>query len=662
MRLEPFDTQRHMVFSRRATLFGGGATLLFLGLASRLYQLQIHDHVNYKALAEDNRFNQKIITPVRGEIFDRFGKPLATSRQNFRVLMVPEDAGDVELVLNEVADLLHLTDKDLKRIRKEAARQRSFTPVEIADNLTWEQFARLNFLTPQLPGLHSEVGATRSYPLAEAGAFVVGYVGAPNDRDLAKADDQEKLLLRQPGFRIGRAGIERTFEKKLRGEAGSVTVQINAHGRVIEEYPNLANEPVQGQPIGLTIDAELQAKASAILADVNDDGARLNVDKHELSASAVVMDVHNGDILVYASVPAFDPNEFNVGIKQSRWQELNESPLKPLLNKPISGAYPPGSTFKLITAIAAQEAGIEPSHRVTCRGSLWYGGVEFNCWKKEGHGTLDMRGAIKHSCDVYFWDLAQRIDIDKLAEVANRFGLGLPHDIGLGGQVAGTVPSRAWKKSYYRSNPAQQTWFPGETLSVAIGQGALTATPLQLAVMVTRLATGREVHPRLVRYQDGRGALDPVFQPLAMDLSELDVVRAGMDAVVNEWGTAARSRLDKPEWRMAGKTGTSQVRSLQYDPVTGRRLKNYELPWKDRDHALFVSFAPYDAPRYACAVVVEHGSSGSGMAGPKAREIMRAVLTKDPALKSAWSPPLKPVKTVSRARTDRPAGIEGGRP
>ncbi len=653
MRLEPFDTQRHMVFSRRATVFGGGASLLFLGLGARLYQLQINEHDNYQALAEDNRFNQKIIMPLRGEIFDRFGKAVATSRQNFQVLMVPEDAGDVERVLREVADVLGLDQKELARIRKDAARQRSFTPVSIADNISWDQFARLNFLAPRLPGLRSEVAATRDYPLGPSGAFVVGYVGAPNERDLDQAESEEtRLLLRQPGFRIGRAGIERRFDEKLRGEAGSVTVQINAHGRVIEEYPNLADQPVQGQPIGLTIDAELQEQVSKILAATNDDANR-NTDHHEMSASAVVMDVHSGDILVYASVPAFDPNEFNIGIKQSRWKELNESELKPMLNKPIGGAYPPGSTFKLITAIAAQEEGIEPSHKVTCRGSLWYGGVEFNCWKKEGHGRLDMRGAIKQSCDVYFWDLAQRIDIDKLAEVARRFGLGSIHDIGLGGQVAGTIPSREWKKKYYRSNPAQQTWFPGETLSVAIGQGALTTTPLQLAVMTSRLATGREVHPRLVRYLDGQSQPIPDFAPLPMDLQELEVVRSGMDAVVNEWGTAARSRLEKPEWRMAGKTGTSQVRSLQYDPVTGRRLKNYELPWKERDHALFVSYAPYENPRYAVAVVVEHGSSGSGTAGPKARDIMRAVLTKDPAKIATYAPKPGDFKTVLDKRQKR---------
>lgn len=636
MRLEPFDTQRHMIFSRRAVLFNGGVAVLFGGLVWRLHQLQVRDYEKYRADADENRFNQRIVVPLRGELYDREGVPIATSRQNFRVLLVAEEAGDVRQSLARLGSLIDVDDNDVQRVLRELRRKKAFTPILVRDNLTWEEFAKVNYQSPELPGLYAEAGETRHYPLAAAAAPVTGYVGAASERDLEGVGEGLRLLYRQPGFRLGKAGIERSHDEELRGKAGSITVQVNAHGRVIEEYPNEGDKPVQGQAVGLTIDSELQKKVTEILAEplpVNGDE-----EPHAVSASAVVMDVTNGDILVMASTPSYDPNQFNVGIKADLWRELNNSELKPLINKPVSGLYPPGSTFKLITAIAAQEAGIKPTRRIHCSGRLWYGNRYFNCWKQGGHGSLDMKGSIKHSCDVYYWTLAQQIDIDHLAEVAKRFGLGQTYPLGLGSQQAGTVPSREWKKKYYRSTPERQPWFPGETLSVAIGQGGVTSTPLQQAVMAARLATGREVVPRLVRMQNESVLSSPFFAPIGGDSAHLETIRAGMDAVVNEWGTAARSRLADPAWRMAGKTGTSQVISLQYDPVTGKRIKNEDLPWEHRDHALFACFAPVDTPRYACAVVVEHGSSGSRAAGPKAREIMTAVTSKDPLSKRPFDP------------------------
>ena len=648
MRVEPFDTQRHMVFSRRAALFSGGSVLLFGAVGFRLYQLQVTDYENYRTLADDNRFNQRIIVPLRGEIYDRFGVPLATNRQNFRVLLVAEEAQSVEESLERLENLIPVTEEQKNRVMRDLKRKRAFTPIEVANNLSWDDFAKVNFELPNLPGMRSEAGDTRDYPFNDATAFVVGYVGAPADRDFRNTEDETtKLLFRQPGFRLGRAGIERTLDDSLRGKAGSTTVQVNAHGRVIEEYPNEDDKPVQGRSLGLTIDAELQMAAMKVLAEPFGTPAE-GEEPEQTSASAVVMDVETGDIIVMASTPGFDPNEFNVGVRPERWKELNESPYKPLLNKPVSGVYPPGSTYKLLTAIAAQESGINETHRVGCSGKIWYGNRFFNCWKEEGHGRLDMRGSIKHSCDVYYWNLAQQVDIDQIADVAKRFGLGRTYDLGIGSQKAGVVPSREWKREYFRSNPAQQPWFPGETLSAAIGQGAVTTTPLQLAVMTARIATGRQVEPRIVRMNEN-GVLPPPRMPLInMDQEHLQVVRAGMDAVTNDYGTAWRSRLEKPEWRLAGKTGTSQIASLQYDE-NGKRIKNEDLPRNLRDHALFVCFAPYDNPRYACSVVVEHGSSGSQTAGPKARDIMKAVLEKDPALIRAFDPSRdKPVKITEK--------------
>ncbi|NHK27833.1 penicillin-binding protein 2 [Parvularcula flava] len=650
MRVEPFDTQRHMVFSRRAALFSGGSMLLFGGIGYRLWQLQVRDHEDYQVRADNNRFNQRVIVPLRGEIYDRFGVPLATNRQNFRVLLVAEEVKDIAGTLAEVSKIVDLTPQEQERVLREVQRKRAFTPIEVADNLSWEDFAKVNFQGPKLRGIHTEVGYTRDYPFKDQTAFVVGYVGAPSDVDIDAVGDDEKTerLLRQPGFRIGKAGLERSHDEELRGKAGSTIVQVNAHGRVIEEYPNESDKSIQGGTLGLTIDAELQMAAMEVLARPVIE-PKEGEEPEKISASAVVMDVETGDVIVMASTPAYDPNEFNVGIRQSLWESLNKDPLKPLINKPLAGNYPPGSTFKLITAIAAQEAGIKPSHRVHCGGRIWYGNRYFNCWKRGGHGTLDMKGSIKHSCDVYYWDLAQRVDIDKIAEVAHRFGLGETYDLGIGNQSAGVVPSREWKKNYFASTPERQTWFPGETLSVAIGQGYVTATPLQLAVMTARIATGKQVQPRLIRAHADGVVPPPASPDINIKLDDLIAVRDGMNAVTNEWGTAARSRLEDPDWQMAGKTGTSQVASLQYD-ARGNRIKNEDLPRHLRDHALFVAFAPYENPKYAISVVVEHGSSGSGAAGPKARDIMKAVTAKNPSALPGFNPATdEPVKMASLA-------------
>ncbi|MCI5045138.1 MAG: penicillin-binding protein 2 [Aquisalinus sp.] len=662
MRVEPFDTQRHMIFSRRATLFTGGAVLLFAGLGGRLYQLQVRDYQQYRGLADDNRFNQRVIVPMRGEMYDRFGVPLATNRQNFRVLLIPEEAGSIDAALEHLSELITISDAQKQKALREARRGRAFTPIEVASNLTWDEFTKVNFELPNFPGLRSEAGNTRNYPWNDAMAFVVGYVGAPSENDLQQEEDEAtRLLYRQPGFRLGRAGLERQHDETLRGQAGSLTVQVNAHGRVIEEYPNDGDRPVQGQSLGLTIDSELQIEAKRILAEPFIEPAE-GEEPEPVSASAVVMEIETGDILVMASVPAFDPNEFNVGVSASRWRELNNSPYNPLLNKTLNGVYPPGSTFKLITAIAAQEAGFKPDYRVNCSGKIWFGNRFFECWKPGGHGTMDMRDSIKHSCDTYYWNLAQQLDIDLIADVSKRLGLGQTYDLGLGTQQKGIVPSREWKQRYFRSTPEQQTWFPGDTLSAAIGQGYVASTPLQLAVMTARIASGREIMPRIVRI-DGRGVIPPAPRSsLAVNDEHMQIIREGMDAVVNQWGTASRSRLEKPEWRMAGKTGTSQVVALQRDPVTGDRIRNEDLPREMRDHALFVSYAPFDNPRYACAVVIEHGMGGSRTAGPKARDIMNAVMAKDPAMRRAYDPSRdKPVK-LSDIRKATGTSVGGGMP
>jgi penicillin-binding protein 2 len=626
VKVNSHDPERQELLSRRSVLFSAGMTLIFTVIAGRLYQLQVLDHGKYVDLALDNQFNRRVITPLRGEIVDRFGKILASNRKNFRLLFVPEETRDVEGALNEIGKLVEITPEKRARLMRQVRRRGAFTPIEVEANLSWDQFSRINYELPYLPGVLPDVGETRDYPYGEAAAFVVGYVGAVTESDLnAPENKEDEIVLRQPGFKVGRDGLERTYDTELRGSAGAVDVKVNAHGRVIEEITDRATPPVQGSTIALTIDAELQLAAMKVLEGE--------------SAAAVVLDVQTGDILVLASTPAFDPNVFNVGIDPDLWRELNESPYKPLLNKPLSGAYPPGSTFKMISAIAAQISGVRPSFRAGCGGKIYYGNRFFHCWKREGHGVVDMVGSLKHSCDVYYYTLAKDLDIDIVADVARKLGLGQTFELGIPGQKKGVVPDREWKRAYFAGTPENQQWFQGETLSVAIGQGYVTATPLQLAVMAARIATGLEVRPRIVRVWGDRELPHPAAGRLDINPAFLAVVRAGMDAVVNEpGGTAVRSALEDPAWRMAGKTGTSQVYAITAADRARGLDKPEDLPWARRDHALFICYAPIENPRYACAVVVEHGIGGARMAGPKAKAIMSAVTAKNPAATPPYDP------------------------
>lgn len=634
VKVNAHDPERQEVVSRRTVLFGGGVGVLMTGVAARLYQLQITDHDKYLDLAQENQFNRRVLTPLRGKIVDRFGNVLASNRKNFRILLLPEQSRDINETLDHISTIVPISDERRKRIFREIKRRGAFTPIEIQNNLDWEDFSRINYELPHLTGIQPDVGETRDYPLGPATSFVIGYVGAVTDRDLAEQEsDEDRILLRQPGFKVGRDGLERTYEEELRGEAGKMNVKINAHGRVIEEIKDGAIPSVQGKPLTLTIDAELQQHAMKVLAE-----PVRGVEQDIQSAAAVVMDTVTGDILVLASTPAFNPNDFNVGIDPDLWRELNASPYHPLLNKSLTGSYPPGSTLKMLSAIAAQESGMRPSQTARCNGKVWYGNRYFHCWKRGGHGVVDMKGSLKHSCDTYYYEIAKTLDIDALADVAKRFGLGQTYELGVTGQKAGIVPSREWKRQYYAGSAENQTWFQGETLSAIIGQGAVTATPLQLCVMASRIASGRQIRPRLVRAVGDLILPAPNAPAIDVNPDHLAVVRAGMNAVTNEGGTAARSRLEDPEWQMAGKTGTSQVYAITAEDRARGLTKPEELPWARRDHALFVSFMPYENPRYACCVLVEHGIGGSRAAGPKARDIMKKVAERDPAARQTFDP------------------------
>jgi penicillin-binding protein 2 len=611
---------RYKAFTRRTALVGGFQALLMSVLAGRLYYLQVIRADDYRTMADDNRISMRLLPPKRGRILDRRAIELANNQQNFRILFVPEHAKDgIDSTLDTLSQLVEIDEHDRRRIEREIRRNRKFMPVTVLENLAWEEFSRINVHLPDLPGIQPDVGESRSYPLGSAFSHLVGYVGVVSEKELTG-----EPLLELPGFRIGKSGVERAREATLRGTAGNSQIEVNAIGGVIKQLNRVDGDP--GEDVVLTIDAELQMQVMDRLGNE--------------SASVVVMDVHTGDIISMVSTPGFDPNSFNLGINHDEWKELLEDPRKPLINKSLRGQYPPGSTFKMIVALAALEAGVvTESYQTFCTGKLKLGNHTFHCWKKHGHGLQNMTEAIEHSCDVYFYEIARKTGINRIAAMAERFGLGAETGIGVGGERTGLVPTKEWKLA-----TIGEPWQGGETLNVGIGQGHLLTTPLQLAMMTAQLANGgKRVRPRLMYSpkaeapksgETAETAAEIKDEPVSLGLSEhaLAIVREGMWRVTNsETGTAYRARIKDPAMAMAGKSGTAQVRRISKYERETRVLKNKERLWKERDHALFVAYAPADAPRYAISVIVEHGGGGSSVAAPIARDILEATQKRDPS-------------------------------
>lgn len=598
--------EQQLKFTRRALMMGAGGAFTFVALGARLHQLQVVETERYRLLSEDNQFNFLLTPPSRGRILDRFGVPVADNRDSYRVVMIPEQAGDVEAALDRLAQIIEITPGQRERILTNIRRSVSFRPVTIRDDLDWRSFAAINLHSPDLPGIIPEVVEVRNYPNGTAFAHILGYV-----QPAPESEAGNDPLLRHPGFRIGRTGAERAREDTLRGDRGSLKVEVNAFGRVIRELPDQSVPATPGEDVALTIDADVQRFAHERLEGE--------------SAAAVAMDVENGDLLALVSTPGFDPNAFVTGISQTDFNALNQNQYRPLYNKALQGTYPPASTFKAVVALAALEAGIvRPSERFTCTGSIEYGDRSFNCWRRQGHGRVNLRDAVKTSCDVYFYEIAQRLGIDRIAEAARRFGLGSAPDIGLSGVSRGIVPDPQWKLSQYG-----QAWAGGETLITAIGQGFMLTSPLQMALMTARLASGRTVSPRLYRDQPiDRGT------PLAVDPANLALVQDALRAVVHEPGGTSHYTLGGlgiPGVEMAGKTGTAQVYSISTEEREAGIRTQDELPWRLRDHGMFVCYAPADRPRYAVATVVEHGGGGSRAAARPARDILRLLIERDPA-------------------------------
>ena len=611
------DNERYLAFSRRAALLSFGTLGAFGTIAARLYHLQVSKSLEYSLKAEENRIDPRVIVPLRGRILDRFGVELASNQQDYRVILVPENAEDVEAVLASLSEIIPVTEDDRRAILKKVRSQRDFVPIKVAGHLSWDEFSRVNVRGPELAGIEPVVGETRNYPYKEDLSHVLGYVTRPD------ADDQEEdphPLLRQEEFRIGGDGVERLTDKKLRGKPGYRHVEVNALGRVVGEIRRVDGE--SGDDVVLTIDVALQTFAAERMRGE--------------SGSAVLMDIYNGDVLALVSEPGFDPQGFNRGWTSEQWKALLNNPFKPLINKSIAGQYPPGSTIKPIIALAALEQGvITADEKVFCGGKRRLGSHDFHCWKKHGHGWMNMKDAVKHSCDIYFYEIAQRLGVDQMEDYLKKYGLGEKYDFDLPGEKPGLVPSRGWKRA-----TTGVPWQKGETLITGIGQGYLLATPLQLAVMTARFANGGfMVKPRLLRSIGADFVERPKRDVIPINARNLALAQASMDAVSNEvGGTAYRSRVDVDGMKMAGKTGTAQVRRITKAERIKGVLKNNEIPWKFRDHALFVAFAPVKEPRYALAVVIEHGGSGSKKAAPIAKDIMEETLKRDPLGRSAIAP------------------------
>lgn len=606
------EKTRSKLFNRRAALLLGGQIALLGGLGARLYYLQVVESERYKMLAEENRINFRLLPPPRGFITDRKGDYLAINIQNYRLVLVPEQANNadgVEATLLKLSRLIDLSDHDVKRVLRETSRRRGFVPITVRENLSWEEVSRLGVNTPELPGVNIDVGQTRHYPYGPNMAHVIGYVAAVSEKELAASDDP---LLELPGFRIGKNGIEKEYDLALRGTAGTSQVEVNALGRVIRELRRQEGQP--GHEVRLTLDMRLQDFI----------GERL---KQEKAASVVVMDVHTGAILALVSIPSYDPNAFSEGLRTEEWRELVNNPYHPLTNKAIAGQYSPGSVFKMAVALAALEHGIGRDHSVFCPGHMQLGDRRFHCWKRWGHGEMEMVSAIEESCDVWFYDVARRIGVDRIAAMAKRLGMGQPTGIDLSGERGGLIPTRAWKRA-----ALGQPWHQGESLVIGIGQGYVLTTPLQLAVSTARMVNGgKAVRPHLaLRDIDGAAIrereADP-FPDLGIPDNHLAIIREAMDAVVNgAHGTARASALRDTEAQMGGKTGTAQVRRItQAEREAGIR-KGEDIAWRLRDHALFAGYAPVHDPRYVVSVVVEHGGGGSSAAAPIARDVLEEVL------------------------------------
>jgi penicillin-binding protein 2 len=586
-----------LTFSRRMVLLGGAQALVGTVLVGRMGYLAVAQNQKYQLLSESNRVQLIPVPPRRGWIIDRYGKPIAINRSSFRVDIIPQQLVDGPKTVARVAELLKLPPDEIERINRELAHSRGFQPVSVAENVPYEQYAAITVRLPELQGIAASRGFTRYYPAGSAVGQLVGYVGTASAEEYEKENKNPLLII--PGVKIGKEGIEKAMEPILRGQPGGQRVEVTARGRLIKELDPKPDR--SGGTVQLTIDSDLHNYAARRIGDQ--------------SAAVVVIDVTNGDILAMPSMPSFDPNNFSDGISRNEWKMLSGDDHVPLVDKALESLYPSGSTIKPSMAMALLNAGIDRSQRVNCSGAFQLGNHTFHCDRR--HGPVDMDAAVVHSCDVYFYSMCLRVGAEKLSPMIRSMGFGEKFDLPFDNQRYGTIPDPEWMmRKYHRK------WQGYDTVNMSIGQGMVLINPLQLAVMASRLATGKRVVPRLLKNKP----IIPQTQ-LAVDEDHLNFIHKAMWGVVDH-GTAAGAKLPLDGIQMAGKTGTAQTHNLS----AGERGNYTASQWKLRDHSLFMAFVPFDNPRYAAATIVEHGGFGAAVAAPLIRDTLTYLYDEQKAL------------------------------
>ncbi|MDC3062078.1 penicillin-binding protein 2 [Candidatus Pelagibacter sp.] len=592
--------------NRRMFITGSFKFFIMVGIVSRLFFLQVKENKKYLTLSDKNRIREWKLAPVRGEFHDYFGNVIAGNFEAYQLHVIPEQVDDFRYVIYRIKDLLELSDKEFKKVLKKKNEIKPWETLIVSDNLSWQKFSKINNHLYDLNGVKPVISISRNYPFKENFTHLIGYVSQANQNDIETTESIKKNFV--PGLKVGKVGLEKTFEEKLIGTNDIERYEVNAYGRRISQLEFQKGK--KGKTLKLTIDTEVQKLANDLLK--------------EKAGSICVMDIYTGAIVAMHSSPSFDPNLFVFGISQDEWQLIRNDPMKPLVNKTLQGNYSPGSTIKPIVALSALENGIiNTNFTVKCTGKTEMYGQTYHCWKKKGHGYVSLRNAMKQSCDTYFYEIARKLGVDKLSATAKKFGLGEKvfgdlFEI----EKKGLIPNTQWKK-----NALGKGWLLGETIITGIGQGYIQTTPIQLCLMTAQIANGgHKIYPYLVVGDDKKDQPIDKYMPLYENSKNIKIVKDAMFGSTNEvMGTSYRSRIDDPKYQFAGKTGTAQVKKIT-EEERELELKTFEIPYEQRDHALYVAFGPYKNPRYALSIIVEHGGNGSTTAAPMAKKLFKLII------------------------------------
>ena len=592
--------------NRRMFITGSFKFFIMIGIVSRLFFLQVKENKKYLTLSDKNRIREWKLAPVRGEFHDYFGNVIAGNFEAYQLHVIPEQVEDFRYVIFRLKDLLELSDREFRKIIKKKNEIKPWETLIVSDNLDWQKFSKINNHLYDLNGVKPVISISRNYPYSENFTHLIGYVSQANQKDIENVQSIQKNFV--PGLKVGKVGLEKSFEDKLIGSNDIERYEVNAYGRRISQLEFQKGK--KGETLRLTIDTEVQKLTTELLKD--------------RAGSICVMDIYTGEIIAMNSSPSFDPNLFVFGISKDDWQLIRNNPLKPLVNKTLQGNYSPGSTIKPIVALSALENGIiNTNFTVKCTGKTEMYGQTYHCWKKKGHGFVSLRNAMKQSCDTYFYEIARKLGVDKLSQTAKKFGLGEKvfgnlFDI----EKKGLVPNTQWKK-----NALGQGWLLGETMITGIGQGYIQTTPIQLCLMTAQIANGGyKIYPQLIAGQQIKNQEIEKFSPLYDNPRNIRIIQDAMFGSTNEvMGTSYRSRIDDPKYQFAGKTGTSQVKKIT-ERERELDLKTFEIPYEQRDHALYVAFGPYKIPRYALSILIEHGGNGSTTAAPMAKKLFKLII------------------------------------